>query len=237
MQIDDSIRHFRIRIHDYLGERDRKLLPREVSVKRSAKYLEVGCGTRFTYRKLQMVEEYGLDVVPHMVRLCKKRYNKAHGVVGSVMYLPFRQRSYDIIVSNTLLHHLVGKSPSAYRTNIETAMKEMRRILKLKGYVLVSELITRNRLFSYLMFWATYICAKLSIEINWLDIHGKVIIFFMDRKMFEEISEDLGFQVKEIESKKWLLTRNYINLGKQTEFLLTRKTTHSHLNEHSHYPS
>ena len=71
------------------------------------------------------------------------------------------------------------------------------------------------------MFYVTYICAKLGIEINWLDIHDNVIVFFMDRRTFEELSLKAKFKVKEIESKKWVITRFRINLGEQTEFLLT----------------
>ena len=222
-QMNEVIYHFKKRIHEYVQKRKRKSFPREVSIRNSSKMLEIGCGARFTYRADQRVAEYGLDIVPEMIRFLKRHYPTSHGIVGSALYLPFRNDAFDVVIANALLHHLIGESPSGCVKNIKTALDEMNRVVKSNGFVLVKELIARSRILSYFMFYVTYVCAKLSININWLDIHDKVIVFFMDEKTFKNLALKAKFDVKKIESKKWVITRFGVNLGEQIEFLLTPK--------------
>jgi len=223
--LTETVYHFKKRVYEYARERRAKSLPDEVSIKDSSKVLEIGCGARFTYRVDREVEVYGLDIVPDMIHFLKKRHPASCGIVGSALHLPFKDDSFNLLVANALLHHLVGKSPSDCIENIRVALEEMNRVVKRNGFVLVRELISRSRVFSYFMFYVTYICAKLGIEINWLDIHDKVIVFFMDKRTFNELSLKAKFKVKEVESEKWVFRfgRFGIKLGEQITFLLTPK--------------
>lgn len=202
-----------------MHEREQKSLPDEVSIKDSSKVLEIGCGARFTYRVDRGVEVYGLDLVHDMIHFLKKRHPASCGIVGSALHLPFKDDTFNLVVANALLHHLVGKSPSDCIKNIKVALEEMNRVVKSNGFVLVRELISRSRMLSYFMFYVTYVCAKLGININFLDIHDKVITYFMDRRTFEELSLKAKFKVKVIEARKWKM--HGISLGEVAEFLLT----------------
>lgn len=212
--------HFTERILDYRirGSREPKPLPKPV--KGPGKLLEVGCGTGLTYFA-EGLENHGIDITPNMIRLFKGRIPEAHAIMGDVMYLPFRKGTFKVLVSNALLHHLVGRRPRICKTNIEIAMSEMRRVIGSEGVVIVRELITKHFFFSLLMFYTTLLCAKLGLEINYLDIHAKVVTFFMDEKTFVKIALDVGFQVHKIQSEEWKIRR--FGLGEIIEFLLSQK--------------
>jgi len=225
-QLDVVRYYFKERLYDYVWKRRLKPLPDEASIKDSAKLLEVGCGTRFTYRA-EGLEKYGIDILPEAIRLLKKSDSEAYAIVGDVMSLPFTNGTFDIIVSNALLHHLVGESPRKCRTNLKTALEEMKRVLRAEGFVLIRELIARNYFFSLLMFYISLFCARLGIEVNCLDIHSKVVVFFLNKRLFKEIASEAGFQARELKSKKWeteIFKLWKIKLGENIYYKLFRDT-------------
>lgn len=216
-RIDVVREHFRERVPDYI---DIEPKPLPVVSKGSGKLLEVGCGTRLSYFA-EGLEKYGLDLTLEMIRLFKKRNPEAYAILGDVMSLPFKKGTFKVIVSNVLLHHLVGKRPRMCRTNIKIAMKEMKRVIEQEGFVIIRELIARNYLFSLLMFYTTLLTAKLGIDINYLDIHTKVVTFFVDDKTFMKTASEVGFQVNKLRSEEWKFRR--FKLGATTEYLLSSK--------------
>jgi len=212
---DLVIEHFRERIRrgEYTPAlREMKSLPERLE----GRLLEVGCGARLTYLPGEL-EVYGVDFTPEMIRLFKKSYSEAHAIIGDVKTLPLKGASFNVIVSNELLHHLAGSSPAKCKDNMKAAMGEMKRVLKSDGLLLIIERLARSHLFSLIMFYSTLLCSKLGIEINLLDIHSKVVTFFLTEKELEKISSVNGFKMKEVESRDWEFRK--FKLGRYIEFL------------------
>ncbi|MDH5769975.1 MAG: class I SAM-dependent methyltransferase [Candidatus Bathyarchaeota archaeon] len=188
--------------------------------------LEVGCGPQLTYFS-RNAAIYGIDITPSVIKLFKKRYPWVHAIVGDAKWLPFRKRSFDVIVSTDLLHHLVGRSPRECQSKIRDAIKEMKYIMKPQGILLIQELLVRNAMFSYFTFYFTFLCAKLGIDIPALDIHSCVITFFLAKEMFKKMAPEEGFKIKEAISKDWMLKgrgyrRSILKVGKKWELRLTK---------------
>ena len=210
------IEHFRERIRrgEYahaLGEM--KSLPERLE----GRLLEVGCGAGLTYLPGKL-EIYGVDITPEMISIFQKSHPEAHAIIGDVKTLPFRGGSFNAIVSIELLHHLVGGTPTRCADNVKSAVGEMKRVLKSGGILLIRELLVRNRLFSLIMFYFTLLCAKLGIEIDMLDIHSKVITFFLTENEFKKICSEAGLEI-ERELKDWEMFGRF-RLGSDVEFLV-----------------
>ena len=83
--------------------------------------LDVGCGNGFLTYYLEKVfdQVVGLDSSSAMLEInpCQKK------VCGSVMALPFDDKSFDIVVESHLLHHLTPET-------VPVAIREMMRVSK-----------------------------------------------------------------------------------------------------------
>ena len=66
------------------------------------KVLDLGCGTGFVSQHLNGCEVVGLDISEEMVKTYKERFGI--GVVGNAEELPFRNESFDFVLSNFSLH-------------------------------------------------------------------------------------------------------------------------------------
>jgi ubiquinone/menaquinone biosynthesis C-methylase UbiE len=221
------IEHFKKRLQkgDYASRYfELKRLPKKDL---KGRLLEVGCGALLTYSP-EKLEVYGIDIMPEMIKLFKKSYPNAHAVIGDARALPFKAKCFDVVVVRALLHHLIGSNPRKCRDNIKIAMKEMKQVLNKNAILLIRESVVRNYLFQVIMFYISLVCAKLNIEINSLDIHSKVITYFITEKEFKQLCSENLFGIEELESEDWRLQK--ICLGKSVDFLLTQKRN-SHENE------
>jgi len=193
-------RHFeeRVKEGDYLQRGKMILIPEGLS----GKLLDVGCGATPTYSGGE-IEIFGVDITPKMAKIFQESNPYASVVIADAKALPFREEVFDFVVANALLHHLVGKSPQVCLYNVGTAVDEMKHVTKPKGRIAIRELMARNKCFSLLMFYITYLCAKLGIEIELLDVHSNVVVFFLERKKLEELSEKSGLRIISVEAKDW----------------------------------
>lgn len=103
---------------------DRWAVPQRISAHKLVKMvsprgriLDVGCGTGFVSRSLEGdVDIVGIDISPEMVREYVKEVPS--GMVGDVEELPFKDRSFDWVLSNFTLHW----------TNVKKSLPEMVRV-------------------------------------------------------------------------------------------------------------
>ena len=87
------------------------------------KVLEIGCGSDHAFTSLLMLRN---DVVPTDVIKVNIR-----GFISANIYnLPFKDGSFDVVFAGNILHHL---------TDMDRAVKEIKRVLKPKGKFLGEE--------------------------------------------------------------------------------------------------
>ncbi len=104
------------------------------------KILDIGCGVgRWSERiALRQASIVGLDLSKQMIRKAKERVKKkklenVDLVIGSTNFLPFVPRTFDAILSVTVLQHIVNVS--AFRS----AVSEILKIVKEGGLIVLLE--------------------------------------------------------------------------------------------------
>jgi SAM-dependent methyltransferase len=103
---------------------------------KNAQVLDVGCGTgrwlrRFGQRELSVV---GIDQSLAMLRLARDRGTLSPLFAGEMQSLPFLDESFDCVSGITVVQHI----PPAQQGQ---ALKEMVRVLRTGGYLILFELI------------------------------------------------------------------------------------------------
>ncbi len=71
-------------------------------VKPYGRVLDLGCGTGFVSQLLNNCKVVGLDISAGMVKAYRERFGR--GVVGNAEELPFKDGSFDFVLSNFSLH-------------------------------------------------------------------------------------------------------------------------------------
>jgi ubiquinone/menaquinone biosynthesis C-methylase UbiE len=101
------------------------------------KFLEIGCGLGyFSNKAFKMgAKVTGIDIGPKLVVINKKLTPKGNFLVASASKLPFKDSSFDIVLSTEVIEHV---------DNQDKAIKEMFRVLKGGGTLVIT---TPNRIF------------------------------------------------------------------------------------------
>jgi SAM-dependent methyltransferase len=114
-------------LHDIICSTAGELFPDN----RNIKILDAGCGTGFLLKRLSSYgEAFGLDISPVAVEYCRKR-NLKNIVQASLTRIPFKDESFDLVVSADVLYHK-GIDDD------QNAINEIFRVLKKGGYALIN---------------------------------------------------------------------------------------------------
>jgi ubiquinone/menaquinone biosynthesis C-methylase UbiE len=100
--------------------------------------LEAGCGSGFGLHLIQKefnpLSLYGFDILPEQVLKAKKRNLSAQISIGDVTSINYPAMKFDMVFIFTVLHHI---------PEYPKALKEISRVLKPGGYLLIDELNKR----------------------------------------------------------------------------------------------
>jgi ubiquinone/menaquinone biosynthesis C-methylase UbiE len=117
--------------------RAEKLLP-FVNVKEKQNFLEVGCGSGAASKhiaKKYLLNVTGVDVDPEQIQLAQENINdipNIHFLEADATNLPFPDDDFDIVLSFGVMHHI---------PNWLDALREIKRVLKPKGYFIYADII------------------------------------------------------------------------------------------------
>lgn len=102
----------------------------------NAQVLDVGCGTGRWLRRLgqRNISAVGIDQSVGMLRLARERATHSPLLAGDVQHLPFRDESFDCVIGITVVQHIPPEQQ-------ERALREMIRVLRGGGYLILFELI------------------------------------------------------------------------------------------------
>lgn len=100
---------------------------------RDIKILDAGCGTGEFAMKLKSCKKeasvYGLDISPDMIRIARAKFDgEIDFRVGDVEHMPYEDNQFDYLTCSHSFHHYPHK---------KKAVKEMYRILKNKGKIMI----------------------------------------------------------------------------------------------------
>jgi 2-polyprenyl-3-methyl-5-hydroxy-6-metoxy-1,4-benzoquinol methylase len=211
------IEHFRKAVRDYASLRTEGNLPLPLQ---KGRLLEAGCGSRLTYKA--DLEAFALDTSRELIKLLHRKSPQTNIVLADVKSPPFREGSFDVVVANNLLHHLVSKVPSHCEANIRQALQSMKVTLSQEGILLIKETLVANRWLNLLFYFVTLICAKVRITIIRLDIRHGVVIFFLDPRRLRQITDQLGLHGSILSSKDWSIMK--ISVGKLVDIFYQRES-------------
>ena len=116
-------------------------LIKELDGKNFKTLLDVGCGNgiflSMVLNKFD-VEVSGIDISPGMIEKSKELLDgRADLKVGDSEHLPWNDKSFDIVTCSASFHHYPGP---------ELALKEMKRVLRPGGILMIADPFTPNNL-------------------------------------------------------------------------------------------
>ena len=115
-------------------ERSERLLSL-IEIKPNQDFLEIGCGSGPVSKhisKKYKLKVVGTDVDNDQIKLAKENSEDITFMVADATNLPFEDRSFDIVLSINVLHHIY---------NWMDALNEINRVLKNGGYLILAELL------------------------------------------------------------------------------------------------
>lgn len=114
-----------------------KVLRENVALKKNKIVLEIGCGTgvgtRLIKKYFYPAKTHGLDIDPAVIENAKKKTKDTDIVfeVGDAAKLPYKDKTYDAVFDFGVLYHI---------ENWQACLKEIKRVLKPGGQLIIEEL-------------------------------------------------------------------------------------------------
>jgi ubiquinone/menaquinone biosynthesis C-methylase UbiE len=159
--------------------------------------LDVGCASGWFLSKLE--KEFpkttcvGVDIYKDAVTYGKSHYKNISFYCADAHKLPFKNKTFDIIVCCEVLEHVV---------NVDQVLREMKRVIKPTGKIIV-EIDSGNTLFKLIWFWWTNLRHGV-----WRDAH----LHMFNIRILENLFIKNGFKVKK---------KKIFNITMAVIFLLT----------------
>lgn len=97
--------------------------------------LDIGCGTgellATLLRDNPSIKEYGIDIAPNMIEAAKEKLpSKVELSVGDAEELPYDNKQFDLVVMSFSFQYLI---------NAEIALREVYRVLKKNGKLVIAD--------------------------------------------------------------------------------------------------
>lgn len=89
--------------------------------------LDLGCGNGVSTANIKGTNVIGMDLSSNQMVRAKERFKDTNYVMGDASKIPFKNNTFDLVVSINLLHHI---------TDSDKVLKEIYRVLKKGGKVL-----------------------------------------------------------------------------------------------------
>ena len=100
-------------------------------MKTGGRTLDIGCGTGFSM-EVTGKESFGMDISIEMLKLARKK-GFERLVLADFRHIPFKDNSFDIIISVSTIQWVTGKEPQEIIDQYRSVFNEMKRVLKAGG--------------------------------------------------------------------------------------------------------
>jgi len=179
--------------------------------------LDLGCGSgrllNLLANEIPNILAVGLDLYTPPINMRKTKV--LNFVVADTLHPPFRENIFDLVIMVNFLHHLVGKTGSKSKRNIEDLLCFTQRLIKGGGILFLDEMAISHKAGRSLLFWLSRLIATLRIYVVFLGIHGQVVFFMTSNELKESIL-DTGLKIikiKSLPSKQKFLFRMFFPNG------------------------
>ncbi|MFH1833017.1 MAG: class I SAM-dependent methyltransferase [Candidatus Levyibacteriota bacterium] len=115
-----------------------------VDFEKGKKILDVGCGDGSdaqVFRKSYGLDFYGIDIYKNP----NIKKNKLNFKIGTIHKIPYKSECFDYVYAHDVLHHIEEKNLSD--NSILLGLKELRRVCKKNGCIVIVEANRYNPLF------------------------------------------------------------------------------------------
>ena len=110
----------------------------------------------------------------------KYRYNQKSEEIEfiqtSILNSQFSDDSYDIVIIRNVLHHLIGNSIKQTSENQSFAIRELFRIIKPRGLVLIEEQVNQSLIACKLLYYFSKVASRFRLRINSFQITPYTIV-------------------------------------------------------------
>lgn len=111
----------------------KKIINKEVKIKKSINVLDVGCGTGIISPLFSQSNYTGIDIDRKLVDFAKRKYGYSFQVMNSEK-ISFPKNSFDLVLVAGVIHHLSDRQS-------RNTLSEMKKVLKKNGKLLIIEAI------------------------------------------------------------------------------------------------
>lgn len=167
--------------------------------KKPSKVLDVGCADGAFINKLSKTfpktKFYGIDCYSKAIKNGRKRYSQLNLRVADSHKLPFKDKSFNLLISTETLEHVVDP---------DKTIRELKRVMKDDGSIII-ELDSGSWLFRFVWyFWKKFFKGKV-----WKDSH----LHFFDIKILEALFKKHNLKI---------IKKKLFNFGMGVCFLLKK---------------
>lgn len=109
----------------------------------------------------------------------------------SILDSGFPDNSFDIVMVRNVIHHLVNTSLPKTRQNQRHAIKELIRVTKPGGYILIDEQVNYSAIACTLFFGMSWLATKLKINIPAFEITENTVVGYLTRRELQQFCRNL----------------------------------------------
>lgn len=135
------------------------------------KYLADQTGMKGTFTNIELVEKYRKYQVDKKITF----------IQGSVIDSPFSTGTFDIVIVRNVIHHLVADDLKTTRDNQMDAIRELIRVTKPGGLIIIEEQVNYNLIATLVFFYASKLATVFNIRIDRLQITPNTIVGYLTR--------------------------------------------------------
>lgn len=141
-----------------------------------------------TLMNAELVEEYEKHQAIKQIKFAKK----------SILNSGYKDNSFDIVMVRNVIHHLVNTSLPKTRENQRHAIRELVRVTKPGGFILIDEQVNYSALSCTLFFGLSWLATKIGLNIPAFEITPNTVVGYLTRQELQ------NFCKKTLSKKNWL---------------------------------
>jgi len=113
--------------------------------------------------------------------------NQINFVQTSILDSNFPNNHFDVILLRNVLHHLIGDNLKQTRTNQQKAIKELARIVKPNGIILLEEQTNQSKFSCTAIYFLSKLACKLKLNIKKFQVTPHTLVGYLTHQQLEKI--------------------------------------------------